>query len=994
MKHRALSMLLALLMVVSLLPIAAVAGDTITPSEDTMAEIKSKVDEQDTVVLRENWNDENTNTLTIDKNNNQNECNLSDLYYEEGKTLLSLFANVDTNGENLICGYLLDTPDGNTAWTAVGKVVYHPGTNGGDKVVMLENIGELTTGSNYLIMVKSGENWYKHYVTVTDDSQQGGNGGNGEGSQLPTVDKENGATVLRLGTESDAATVYMAYQSEVLVLPTLYYTKDDEVINATEELFQEIDNVKCYAIQKNSDGRTLFGNLMLRPSNESNGGNLILWNGLPEDWSGVDSASYVLMFQYGNQWYKLDAQLHAGSAPLVGELVLQCEGNNYFDEDMIELAAGTNEVSLMARDEDNWEMISSKTGLSVDGKVVIGLEPFERTTGEGNTITLWNMILAEPEIGSTATGWIKFVDKNGNASQITIKSLSAHGRKVEDSDKVAAKFDDDWNFTVELDGKTYQGKVAKFNWPEGSSNEYYLAACEWRDKLLDISPKDYGDRAFMHGSNDHMYISARVFQRVAGESGEDVKYILNEDVRAQMVKDGYTFNIVPHPVDGNVNYPTQETVEMVSLSSQSEDVQLDWEHLYYGDPSTAGWWAYEAQLVKGTGKDAEVVARCFSSEQYLKMQEAPSKTLTLDKDSEDNDATQINKQIADWLAHYEPQKEAYIKQMVEFTLPAGTIEGLIIIPKTDCFVNLAGAGDNQGVISTTIKGGVELEGASCDFSSICFIGAGKDEKTFKDGSPNAAAYGYGEGLPRGCILKDYYCAISSEDRSSWAANQSVFINNHIGIRMSALGGGNLRMENNWFVGNDTALLVDESIGADLMESSCNRFVNNEVDLENNSGKTMWMSQNFFYHDYDETNGWTPVLWSGEIGNGILNFYRDDEGRICTSNLAPKFETANNYNALSDDGDPQYLDFLPWFAGDNKTLAYPLARTQECNTFFYPNWKSNVYSSSDPYYPSYVQQGVTISEDELDGLRFSSYDSASDTAVGTFEFSASAAETEN
>ena len=127
-----------------------------------------------------------------------------------------------------------------------------------------------------------------------NDSQQGGDG---EESQLPTEDNENEATVLRLGTESDAATVYTAYQSEVLVLPTLYYTKDNEVINATEELFQEIGNVKCYAIQKNSAGRTLFGNLMLRPGNESNGGNLILWNELPKDWSEVDSASYVLMFR-------------------------------------------------------------------------------------------------------------------------------------------------------------------------------------------------------------------------------------------------------------------------------------------------------------------------------------------------------------------------------------------------------------------------------------------------------------------------------------------------------------------------------------------------------------------------------------------------------------------------------------------------------------------------------------------------------------------------
>ena len=48
---------------------------------------------------------------------------------------------------------------------------------------------------------------------------------------------------------------------------------------------------------------------------------------------------------------------------------------------------------------------------------------------------------------------------------------------------------------------------------------------------------------------------------------------------------------------------------------------------------------------------------------------------------------------------------------------------------------------------------------------------------------------------------------------------------------------------------------------------------------------------------------------------------------------------------------------------------------------HPNWRNpnfcpQWWSKNDPYYPSYVQQGVTISENELDGLRFSSYDSAS------------------
>ena len=815
-----------------------------------------------------------------------------------------------------------------------------------------------------------------------NDPQQGGDG---EGSQLPTAKDEESAIQLYVEKE-DGEISYTRYQSDENVrLPWLFYKASEDFAPIIPTFVEK--GAQCYAIQKNDNERTKIGELNVIPGNEENGGqSFILWlipSGL--DWVEAEKADYVLMFHCNDQWYKLDAQLCAGSAPLVGELVLQYNGNNYFNGDTIEFAAGTNEVSLMARDVDNWEMISSKTGLSVDGKVVTGLEPFERTTGEGNKITLWDMTLAGPEIGSTATGWIKFEDKNGNESRINIKSLSAHGRKVEDSDMVTARFDDDWNFIVELDGKIYQGNVAKFNWPEGSSNEYYLAACEWRDKLLDISPKDYGDRVLMHGANELMYISARVFQRVAGESGGDVKYILNEDVRAQMEEAGYTFNIVPHPVDGNVNYPARKTVEMASLSPQGENMQLDWKRLYYGDPTTAGWWAYEAQLVKGSDEEAEVIARCFSSEQFR------SATIHY-KDLKSTDVEVINREIAETLKDC-PAATDYTMQMVEFTLPAGTIEGLIVIPETDCFVDLIGAGNNEGVISTTIKGGIKLEGASCDFSSICFIGAGKDKETFEDGSPNAAAYGYGEGLPRGCILKDYYCAISSEDRSSWAANQSIFINNHIGIRMSALGGGNLRMENNWFVGNDMALLVDESIGADLMESSCNRFVNNIVDLENNSKKTVWMSQNFFYHDYDETNGWTPVLWSGEIGNGILNFYRDEEGRICTSNQAPEFKTAKNYNTLSVDGDPQYLDFLPWFAGSNKTLAYPLARTQECNTFFYPNW-SNPYRSSDPYYPSYVQQGVTISENELDGLRFSLYDSANDTTVGTFDFDSSRTETEN
>ena len=107
-------------------------------------------------------------------------------------------------------------------------------------------------------------------------------------------------------------------------------------------------------------------------------------------------------------------------------------------------------------------------------------------------------------------------------------------------------------------------------------------------------------------------------------------------------------------------------------------------------------------------------------------------------------------------------------------------------------------------------------------------------------------------------------------------------------------------------------------------------------------------------------------------------------------------------AKTEDGWNDYLAskaFLPRFSGWTPVYAYPLATSQYCDEMFYPNWRDpnfcpQWWPDNDPYYPSYVQQGVTISKNELDGLRFSSYDSASDTTVGTFDFGSSRAETEH
>lgn len=804
-----------------------------------------------------------------------------------------------------------------------------------------------------------------------NDPQQGGDG---EKSQLPTEDNENGAIALRLGAESDAATVYTAYQSEVLVLPVLYYTKDNVVINATEELFQKGD-VKCYAIQKNSAGRTLFGNLMLRPGNEFNGGNLILWNQLPEDWSGVDSASYVLMFHCNNQWYKLDAQLRAGSEPLVGELVLQYNGTNYSGENEVILPAGTYGIALMLQTQNGYRGITSDENLEWDNTIITGLNPIDDNG-------LWRIVLAEPT-GKQATGYIEYTDGERHTSRVNITCIRSYGDKV--TGKVIGQDSDEY-------AEISDNLVTRFTWNERT---YYLGTAEYQENLGDIGPFGKDERGVIRedGTYQEMFFSPRVFEYIQDD------YKLREDIRKEIENAGYVFKLELLPTDhGCEYYPVTIPVSLENYDSSTDrTVTETWEQHLVTEKSV-GSWIYKVSIVKGND-ETDILAKNMSMASYL------PNVYTYVPVTGNTGETISNRIKAGLKDHWDKLDEG-IKELVEtgrcndfvvFQLPSGEINGQIEIPDTKSLVMLRGAGFEDDLISTTIRGGVKLGDVSCNVEGIRFIGDGTTNEYLADGvTRNSAIYGKGQGVYNGCIFENYYCAIhSSEDCApAWGGWSSVFYKNGTALHLDTDMGGNLEMVDNWFVGNSTAILMDDALEEIyFLQARQNRFVNNDYDLVNNSGRTMWMSQNFFYHDYDETNGWTPVLWSGEIGNGILNFYRDEEGRICTSNQAPEFKTAKNYNTLSVDGDPQYLDFLPWFAGSNKTLAYPLARTQECNTFFYPNW-SNPYRSSDPYYPSYVQQGVTISENELDGLRFSSYDSASDTTVGTFDFGSSRAETEH
>ena len=815
-----------------------------------------------------------------------------------------------------------------------------------------------------------------------NDSQQGGDG---EKSQLPTEDNENGAIVLRLGAESDAATVYTAYQSEVLVLPVLYYTKDNVVINATEELFQKGD-VKCYAIQKNSAGRTLFGNLMLRPGNEFNGGNLILWNQLPEDWSGVDSASYVLMYHCNNQWYKLDAQLRAGSEPLVGELVLQYNGTNYSGENEVILPAGVHQVALTLRTKNGERQITSEEKLSWSDNIT----KMQKFDGDN---ALWQIWLAEPE-GETASGYIEYVNDDTSTSRVNITCIRSYGDEVtgevikQDSDKYAEISDN---------------LVTRFPW---DGKIYYLGTAEYQKNLGDVGPFGQDERGVIRedGTYYDMFFAPRVFEYIEDD------YKLCENIRKEIENAGYIFKLELLPTDhGCEYYPVTIPVSLENYDpTTGSTVTETWEQHLVTEKSV-GSWIYKVSIVKGND-ETDILAENMSMASYL-----PNVYTYVPVTG--NTGETISNSIKAGLKDHWDKLDEGIKELVEtgrrndfvvFQLPSGEINGQIEIPDTKSLVTLRGAGFEDDLISTTICGGVKLGDISCNIDGVHFIGNGTTNEYLADGvTRNSAIYGKGQGVYNGCIFENYYCAIhSSEDCApAWGGWSSVFYKNGTALHLDTDMGGNLEMVDNWFDGNGTAILMDDALEEIyFLQARQNRFVNNDCDLVNNCGKTMWMSQNFFYHADRSEASWEPVLWeevTAESSDDVIGLRLKREGAngAILAEGMPAFETTENYNALDADGNPQYRNFLPRFDGSSKTMAYPLARTQECVSFFYPNWRDpnfcpQWWPDNDPYYPSYVQQGVTISENELDGLRFSSYDSETDTAVGTFEFSASATETEN
>ena len=645
-----------------------------------------------------------------------------------------------------------------------------------------------------------------------------------------------------------------------------------------------------------------------------------------------------------------------------GILGMSYDGSDYRNGNFA-FTEGVYEVQLAVGNRHlNKDSMLSENNVPEDEKLTYGgaVQIIERTGG-----SWWRIRIEE---GEQTTGWIQYGADGSNRVTITVKP--SHGGAVDKDNPKTIIYEQG---SVEFDWASW-GTVMPFEW---NGQTYYLGTAAWSTK----KPYAMGGRGVEEAED---YYAASVFSLMSGEAGSmSATYQLREDIRAAMMQDGYTFELTLVPTDiGCAYYPAIRDVKM-NITQQGDGTETTFTSEWQGQKfskDSVGVWVYDARLYKDEKQVQQNLSNCKYS---CNIQEKV--------DLEGQNVSAINREIENELKKFPVQEnDGLYNNVVTLVLPAGELEGQIVIPQTNAIVTVYGNDYGQGRIATTLKGGIRFDNNNTNHVGfIHFIGEGKNVEWVDEENEirNEAVYGEGQGAPEVCLFEGYHIAIHSTDRPSWGSQDSVYINNNVAICQDGENGGQTIMRNNWFVDNNTAVVMKRSVSVDYLMSFKNRFINNEIDLSNESENVLWLSQNFFYHDFDGENSWRPILW--EEKNGILVLNNDGGLLYDSSENAPAFMDSN-YNTSKND--VKYLNFLPLFSteGDSpKPMAYPLARTQDCSSFFYPNW-----GRDGENYPSYVLWGETISEDDLNNLRCYSFDKQNNVVTGTLDFGASLAEAEN
>lgn len=931
MKHRALSMLLALLMVVSLLPIAAVAGNE-------EANFTMRLQEGDYYASYSLFADtyEGVRFEVYDESENRpRQLTVNDTLTYDGKVVTSVVYDSNNDSDNTWRVTIAEPESGErSGWIEYSgkRISIDLRLKHGEKVESF--VGKTADEKLATPFEWNGQTYYLG-VSDGEDVRPFGSGS----CELQNENSRNGfmfkAQVFTLNDEDN------------------YVRVDDEVraeIDKNYDIFVKVWPTKsCEGYYYPLKETLKDGSLNCQFTTASLGTWLIEVTAIPKDAkSGFTHYSQLTVSYRKTQEY--------------GVLGMSYDGSGFVKS--YELFAGTHRNIEFKVGNEPLNFSAIKEDAPANEKLTYGgLINKLGYMGEG----CWTIELAEPQ-GEQTTGWIQYGTDESNRVTITVKP--SHGGAVDKNDPETKIYKHD---SEEFKWASW-GTVMPFPWHDET---YYLGTAAWSTK----KPYAMGGRGVEEAED---YYAASVFSLMSGEAGSmSATYQLREDIRAAMMQDGYTFELTLVPTDiGCAYYPAIRDVKM-NITQQGDGTETTFTSEWQGQKfskDSVGVWVYDARLYKDEKQVQQNLSNCKYS---CNVQEKV--------DLEGQNVSAINREIENELKKFPVQEnDGLYNNVVTLVLPAGELEGQIVIPQTNAIVTVYGNDYGQGRIATTLKGGIRFDNNNTNHVGfIHFIGEGKNVEWVDEENEirNEAVYGEGQGAPEVCLFEGYHIAIHSTDRPSWGSQDSVYINNNVAICQDGENGGQTIMRNNWFVDNNTAVVMKRSVSVDYLMSFKNRFINNEIDLSNESENVLWLSQNFFYHDFDGENSWRPILW--EEKNGILVLNNDGGLLYDSSENAPAFMDSN-YNTSKND--VKYLNFLPLFSteGDSpKPMAYPLARTQDCSSFFYPNW-----GRDGENYPSYVLWGETISEDDLNNLRCYSFDKQNNVVTGTLDFGASLAEAEN
>ena len=242
-------------------------------------------------------------------------------------------------------------------------------------------------------------------------------------------------------------------------------------------------------------------------------------------------------------------------------------------------------------------------------------------------------------------------------------------------------------------------------------------------------------------------------------------------------------------------------------------------------------------------------------------------------------------------------KDAYCGRI---DIPDEQVDGV------ELWVQIMGIGQNQGVeeIPVTLSGGIYSDTIPFSVSGVNFVGAGKDNKTWPQGGPNAgnrnvAFEGNSMSNLSFCTFTGYDIAIECSGNLRMFGRFNTFTENHIAWKLSKgwNGDGNPDAQSCVFKENDYALYVEQFNGfpSSYAPSYC-RFINNQCDVYNGSGRWWFIPGNYFEHNghkgpVDDTRATSVFCYPMAQSNGTVDYTQlDEDGDTVSNALTSTYQT--------------------------------------------------------------------------------------------------------